>query len=125
MWLLSIWTTIQGKIGLTDFEIKEKGGYENIQCDLIDTCDIIHDLGGITSIHAGTKTNSIESIRNQVLNKMQQKKRILSDSIDILELGKEVDGLDYGKIVFPNIGFHMPMIICSDNHNIREYVLSY
>lgn len=121
--LLSIWTTIQGKIGLTDFDIKEKGGYENIQCDLIDTCDIIHDLGGITSIHAGTKTNSIESIKNQVLNKMQQKKRILSDSIDILELGKEVDGLDYGKIVFPNIGFHMPMIICSDNHNIREYVL--
>lgn len=121
--LLSIWTTIQGKIGLTDFDIKEKGGYENIQCDLIDTCDIIHDLGGITSIHAGTKTNSIESIKNQVLNKMQQKKRILSDSIDILELGKEVDGLDYGKIVFPNIGFHMPMIICSDNHNIKEYAL--
>ncbi len=121
--ILSVWTSIQGKIGLTEKDIKEKGGNENIQCDLIDTCDIIHELGGITSIHAGTKTNSIESIKNNLLNKMQQKKRILSDSIDILELGKEIDGINYGKNVFPNIGFSMPMIICSDNHDIKTYAL--
>lgn len=121
--IASIWTILQGKLGLTELDIKEKGGYENIQCDLIDTCDLIHELGGITSIHAGSKTNSIESIKNNLLTKLQQKKRILSDSIDILELGKEVDMDGYDKIVFPSIGFSLPMVICSDNHDIKDYSL--
>jgi predicted ATPase len=119
----SIWTTIQGTVGLTKQNIEAKGGYENVQCDLIDTCDLIHRLGGLTSVHAGTKTNTVESIKNNILNKMQQKRRILSDSIDILELGKVVDEEDYKNIVFKSIGFSLPMIICSDNHNINTYTL--
>lgn len=119
----SIWTTIQGTVELTKQDIEAKGGYENVQCDLIDTCDLIHRLGGLTSVHAGTKTNTVESIKNNILNKMQQKRRILSDSIDILELGKVADEEDYEKIVFTSIGFSLPMIICSDNHNINSYTL--
>ncbi|MDP3442869.1 MAG: hypothetical protein Q8T08_08425, partial [Ignavibacteria bacterium] len=119
----SIWTTIQGTVGLTKKDIEAKGGYENVQCDLIDTCDLIHRLGGLTSVHAGTKTNTVESIKNNILNKMQQKRRILSDSIDILELGKVADAEDYKNIVFKSIGFSLPMIICSDNHNINSYIL--
>lgn len=119
----SIWTTIQGSVGLTKQDIEAKKGYENVQCDLVDTCDLIHKLGGITSVHAGTKTNTVESIKNTILNKMQQKRRILSDSIDILELGKVADEEDYKRIVFKSIGFTLPMIICSDNHNINSYTL--
>jgi predicted ATPase len=119
----SMWTTIQGTVELTKQDIEAKGGYENVQCDLIDTCDLIHRLGGLTSVHAGTKTNTVESIKNNILNKMQQKRRILSDSIDILELGKVADEEDYKKIVFKSIGFSLPMIICSDNHNINSYTL--
>jgi predicted ATPase len=119
----SIWTTIQGSAELTKRDIEAKGGYENVQCDLIDTCDLIHKLGGLTSVHAGTKTNTVESIKNTILNKMQQKRRILSESIDILELGKVADVEDYKKIVFKSIGFTLPMIICSDNHNINSYTL--
>lgn len=119
----SIWTTIQGTVELTKQDIEAKGGFENVQCDLIDTCDLIHKLGGLTSVHAGTKTNTVESIKNNILNKMQQKRRILSDSIDILELGKVADEEDYKKIVFKSIGFSLPMIICSDNHNINSYTL--
>ena len=119
----SIWTKLQGKLELTKEDIIKKGGLENIQCDLVDTCDIIHELGGITSIHAGTKTNTVESIKNNLVAKMQQKKRILSDCIDILELGKVDDITSYRDIVFKSIGFSMPMIICSDNHNIKDYVL--
>jgi ABC-type cobalamin/Fe3+-siderophores transport system ATPase subunit len=119
----SIWTTIQGTVGLTKQDIESKGGFDNIQCDLIETCDLIHKLGGITTVHAGTKTNTVESIKNTILNKMQQKRRILSDSIDILELGKVIDENDYREIVFKSIGFILPMIICSDNHNINSYNL--
>ena len=117
----SIWTTLQGKLELTPADIRRKGGLENIQCDLVDTCDIVHELGGITSIHAGTKTNTVENIKNNLVAKMQQKTRILSDCIDILELGKVEDIEDYKKIVFKSIGFSLPMVICSDNHDIRNY----
>jgi len=119
----SIWTKLQGRLELTNDDIIKKGGLENIQCDLVDTCDIIHGLGGITSIHAGTKTNTVESIKNNLVAKMQQKKRILSDCIDILELGKVDDITSYKNIVFKSIGFSMPMIICSDNHDIKNYAL--
>jgi energy-coupling factor transporter ATP-binding protein EcfA2 len=117
----SIWTKIQGKLEITPVDITRRGGKENIQSDLIDTCDIIHELGGITSIHAGTKTNTIENIKNNLLIKMEQKRRILSECIDILELGKLDDVDDYNSIVFKSIKFRLPMIICSDNHNIRNY----
>ncbi len=119
----SIWTTLQGKVGLTLQDIEAKGGFENIQCDLIDTCDLIHQLGGVTTVHAGTKTNTVESIKNTILNKMQQKRKILSDSIDILELGKVSDEQPYRDLVFKSIGFVSPMIICSDNHDIKNYTL--
>lgn len=119
----SIWTVLQGKLGITVADIAQKGGLENIVCDLIDTCDIIHELGGITTIHAGTKTNTVENIKNNLVAKMQQKQRILSNCIDVLELGKIDDIKSYQDIVFKNIGFTMPMILCSDNHNINEYAL--
>jgi predicted ATPase len=121
--LESVWTKLQGKLELTNDDITKKGGLENIQCDLIDTCDIIHELGGITTIHAGTKTNTVENIKNNLVAKMQQKRRILSDCIDILELGKVDDVKSYIDIVFKSIGFNMPMIICSDNHDIKNYIL--
>ncbi len=117
----SIWTTLQGQLGLTPADVSNKGGLENVQCDLIDTCDIVHRLGGVTSIHAGTKTNTVENIKNNLVAKMQQKRRILSDCIDILELGKIGDIDNYKNIVFKGIGFPMPLIICSDNHDIKNY----
>lgn len=121
----SIWTTLQGKLELTPADLTKRGGYGNIQCDLVDTCDIIHELGGITSIHAGSKTNTVENIKNNLLAKMQQKKRILSECIDILELGKIDDQSGYDTKVFPSIGFRLPMVICSDNHDVKAYVLKH
>jgi energy-coupling factor transporter ATP-binding protein EcfA2 len=117
----SIWTKLQGRLNLTPDDILKRGGHEKIQCDLVDTCDIIHKLGGITSIHAGTKTNTIENIKNTLLVKMDQKRRILSECIDILELGKPDDANAYNSIVFKSINHILPMIISSDNHNIRNY----
>ncbi|GHV83543.1 hypothetical protein AGMMS50212_08830 [Spirochaetia bacterium] len=119
----SLWTKLQGKLALTPADITKRGGVTNIQSDLIDTCDIIHELGGITSIHAGTKTNTIENIKNTVLAKMEQKRRILSECIDILELGKVDDSAGYEEKVFKSIGFRRPMIICSDNHDSNSYLV--
>ena len=119
----SIWTKLQGKLNLTPDDITNRGGHERIQSDLMDTCDIIHELGGLTSIHAGTKSDTIENIKNTLLVKMEQKRRILSEFIDILELGKPDDIIAYETIVFKSINFRLPMILCSDNHNLNNYSL--
>jgi hypothetical protein len=78
-------------------------------------------LGGLVTVHAGGKANTIENITNTLPYKMAMKTDLVLNHIDILELGKETDKDDYINIVFPAIKAKIPMIICSDNHNIKNY----
>jgi ABC-type lipoprotein export system ATPase subunit len=121
--LKDIWDGLKGKLDLTPTKIHERGGVRAITCNLEKTCEIIHSFGGIVTIHAGKKTNSIENIANSEYYKMIQKKKIVQNSVDIMEIGKPSDEKDYKNIIFKSIGFDLPLIICSDNHNINEYTL--
>lgn len=116
------WEKIRGKLDLTDRDIKDIGE-ERIYKDLAESCEVFHKLGGINTVHAGTKTNSIENLKNYFLHKQQQKEDLLKNSIDILEIGKEGNIKDYSNIVFPEIKFEVPLVMGSDNHNINEYQL--
>lgn len=117
-----VWDTIKGELGLTDHNIQTKGN-ENIICPIEKSCEIIHALGGITTIHAGDKSNSIEILTRYVI-KHEQKRELLKNFIDILEIGNEVEDINrYNEIVFPQIGFKMPLIMCSDNHDLNNYNL--
>ena len=118
----TIWTKIQGKHNLTKADIECKGN-ERIVCNFVDTCKTIIELGGIISVHAGSKSNSIESIKSNLLVKQETKTTLLSDYVSILELGKPEDEKVYQEKVFPSIGFKLPIIICSDNHDIKNYSL--
>ena len=118
----TIWTKIQGKHNLTKADIERKGN-ERIVCNFVDTCKTIIELGGIISVHAGSKSNSIESIKSNLLVKQETKTTLLSDYVSILELGKPEDEKVYQEKVFPSIGFKLPIIICSDNHDIKNYFL--
>ena len=118
----TIWTKIQGKHNLTKADIECKGN-ERIVCNFVDTCKTIIELGGIISVHAGSKSNSIESIKSNLLVKQETKTTLLSDYVSILELGKPEDEKVYQEKVFPSIGFKLPIIICSDNHDIKKYSL--
>lgn len=120
--LNEIWTDIQSNCKLQPSQIQSIGN-DKIYSDLKDTCDLIHDLGGIVTIHAGGKSNSIESIKNNQEFKKFLKKEIAEKYVDILELGNKYDIKDCNEIIFPNIGFKLPMIICSDNHKILDYNL--
>ncbi|PIR12598.1 MAG: hypothetical protein COV50_08165, partial [Flavobacteriales bacterium CG11_big_fil_rev_8_21_14_0_20_35_7] len=114
-----IWNEINTKAEIATQ--KKNGKKENeIYCDLKDTIKLIKKLDGIVTIHAGSKSNSIENITNTLPVKMAQKKDI-SDVIDFFELGNVNDIIDYENIVFPAIGSVFPMIIGSDNHNINSY----
>lgn len=118
-----IWIKIQSGCGITSADVIQKGGDKNIHCDLKDTCKLIHQLGGLVTVHAGDKTNTIENITNSLPYKMAMKTDLVINHIDILELGKEEDQNDYNDKVFPAIKYRLPMIICSDNHDIKNYTV--
>lgn len=101
---------------------KEGRKESEIYCKLEETCNLIKELGGVVSIHAGKKSNSIEVITNSLPVNMAQKRDIVK-VIDIFELGKKSDLEDYKNIVFKSLNKNYPMIICSDNHDIKNYHL--
>ncbi|WP_019552682.1 TrlF family AAA-like ATPase [Propionispira raffinosivorans] len=116
-----IWGQIKNKTNINQIEGKGKKINE-VYCDLLDTIALVHELGGITTIHSGQKSNSIDKLPDSVNHIFAQKKDI-AEKIDLFEIGVEKDQDVYKKYAFPVFGKPVPMIICSDNHKISEYVL--
>jgi ABC-type lipoprotein export system ATPase subunit len=114
-----IWGQISNITSIKNIKGQNKK-HNEVYCDLIDTIKLVKDLGGIVTIHAGKKTNSIECITNSLPHAMAQKTEI-AHAIDMYELGKETDQDGYKKYVFPAIKKTIPMIMCSDNHDISSY----
>lgn len=114
-----IWKQLEVKLKIAA-QIKAGKTPQEVYCSLIDATKAIHDLEGIVIIHAGSKTNSIEGITNSLPVKMAEKKDI-AGCVDIFELGQEKDAKDYIDIVFKSINKTYPLILCSDNHNIKKY----
>lgn len=110
-----------GKLNLTKEDIS-KCGDDKVYTSLLEASKITSELGGILTIHAGAKTNTVENITNKLSYKMAIKKDIV-DVVDIYEVGKIKDIEEYEKNVFPNIDNPPATIICSDNHNIKKYKL--
>lgn len=81
----------------------------------------IRELGGIVSVHAGRKSNSIESISNAEAFKRNIKEDLAKKYIDIFEVSSLRDQKDYQDIVMPHLGRSYPVIIGSDNHDIGAY----
>lgn len=114
-----IWGQINNRTNISRITGEGKA-IDEIYCDLQDTCNLIHELGGIITIHAGSRSNGIDKITNSLPHYEAQKDDI-SKLVDIYDMGKEEDLPDYKKYVFPSIKRIVPMVICSDNHNIRDY----
>jgi hypothetical protein len=115
-----IWITLQGKLGLTEAEIKSKGN-DSIYVDFVEAAKVVHQLGGLVSVHAGKKTNTIENISNAEIFKQAVKEDLAKEHIDIFEIGRLEDASGYEEKVFPEIKKIFPLVIGSDNHNIRKY----
>ncbi|MBQ7892640.1 MAG: hypothetical protein IJ321_01720 [Alistipes sp.] len=114
-----IWGQLENKTALCRIKGEHKIINE-VYCDFPETVGLIHQLGGIVSIHAGSKSNGLEKIPNKLPHIMAQKEDI-AKCVDIFELGKPEDQSDYRSIVFPDIKRVLPMVLCSDNHNIAAY----
>lgn len=77
----SIWTKLQGQLNLTTTDIIAKGD-DKLYCVLKNASNLIHELGGIVSIHAGRKTNTIENITNA----LPYKEAIKEDIVELIDI---------------------------------------
>lgn len=116
-----LWTTIQGRLGLTNKNVIAKGGDDKVYVPLEDGARLTQELHGIVSIHAGTKSNSIEGIKNHEQFQQRLKFDITQQWVDIMEVGQIKDVDTHLNKIFPTASFCRPLIICSDNHAINEY----
>jgi len=118
-----VWTTLQGSLGLTVAAIREKGGDERIYVPIEKGAEETRKLGGVVSIHAGAKSNSIEGIQNREQFQQRIKFDITRNWVDLMEIGQLRDIDLHVNIIFPATGLDKPLIICSDNHKISEYTV--
>jgi predicted ATPase len=108
-------------------KIKWEGKKHNaIYCDLETTGPIIKELWGIITIHAWSKSNSIENITHSLPQSIAQKESY-AQIIDLFEIWKIEDIENYKTKVIPflqkKINRTHWIIICSDNHDIWNYKL--
>lgn len=115
-----LWTKLSGRLEITPEDVKKKT-HEAIYVDFKEAAELIRNLGGIVTSHAGGKSNSIENIGNNTVFKMALKTDLAREFVDIYEVGKLADRKGYEQVVFPNIGKVLPLIMGSDNHDITHY----
>ena len=116
-----IWGQIQHKTEIRKISGEGKD-HNEVYCHLFETIDLIHELGGLVTIHAGQKHGTVETITNSLSHTMAQKTDI-AEAVDFYELGKAADADGYKNVVFPTIGKVLPMVLCSDNHDIKSYTV--
>ena len=115
-----LWTKLSGKLEITPEDVKKKTD-EAIYVDFRQAAELIRDLGGIVTTHAGGKSNSIENIGNNTRFKMALKTDLACECVDVYAVGKLADCKDYEEKVFPAIEKVLPLIMGSDNHDITHY----
>lgn len=114
------------KIISEDFNVfkRQKGksleSPERIYWDFSEILIFAKEHKALISIHAGRKSNGVDDRITNVLETNQAVKEEYANNIDIFEMGQYRDLDEYRKFVFPDIG-EKPMIICSDNHDPRNY----
>lgn len=101
---------------------KNPGDNERIYWDFKDIIIFAQNHDAIISIHAGSKTSGVDKEISNALEHNIAVKTEYAEHIHIFEMGKIQDLDGYRKYVFPSTG-EKPMIICSDNHDPRNYTL--
>lgn len=108
-----------------DIGQKIKNGVEHkrLYVEFPAAAEVIQHLGGIITIHGHGKAASYETISSRLKFKQEQKTDLLRDHVDIIEVGNLGRTKEYENIIFPKIGFSLPLIIGSDDHCDADYPL--
>lgn len=107
---------------MKECKAKNKDNNESIYWDYKDIIEFAKDNNGIVSVHAGKKEKGIDDGITNSLEVNMAIKAEIAEFTDIFEMGKLKDIDGYNKYVFKTIE-RKPMIICSDNHDPRDYIL--
>ena len=94
---------------------------EELYVDFPTAAKKIRELRGIITIHGHGKSNNYEGISSTLKFKQAQKTDMLREYVDIIEVGRPKDVKQYHDTIFPDIGFGLPIITATDNHNANEY----
>lgn len=116
-----VWTTLQGSLELTPTAIRDKGGQDRVYVPIENGAAVARKLGGVVSIHAGAKSNSIEGIRNREQFQKRIKYDITSKYVDLMEIGQLKDIDRHHNVIFPATGLDKALVLCSDNHKVSGY----
>ncbi|MBD5439280.1 MAG: hypothetical protein HDR37_12100 [Treponema sp.] len=101
---------------------KNQENDETIYWDFSDIKEFAKEHKALMSLHAGGKDKGIDDKIKNHTDFQRAVKEEYANVIDIFEVSKLKDVEDYKRIVFPNIKFQKPLIICSDNHNPNDYI---
>lgn len=100
---------------------KSSDNDERIYWDFNDIIDFAHNEDALISIHAGRKTSGVDKeIKTESYPYKDAVKDEIATVVNFFDMGQKRDFESYQKFVFPEIG-ERPMIICSDNHDPRNY----
>ncbi len=113
------WDTIRVKHKI-DQQIAERG-HDSVYAVFREFADTIHELGGLTIVHAGSKSNSIEEISGSTAFKQALKSDLAREASDLFEIANPANIPSYHQIVFPAIDKELPLVMCSDAHGIKDY----
>ncbi len=114
-----VWIKLQS-LGISRADVARIGD-EEVVVPFDKGCGAIRGQGGFVTVHAGTKSNSMEKLSSTDVIKRAFKRNFMLPLIDALEVGKEADCADYVGKIFPEVHTVLPLILCSDNHNILDY----
>ena len=114
------------KILEEDFNVFKRQKAKNVEddkriyWDFKDIVDFATEHKALISIHAGSKASGVDDKISNTLPTNQAVKEEYAQYTHFFEMGKSKDIDAYKKFVFSEIE-QKPMIICSDNHDPREY----
>lgn len=100
---------------------KNHDKFETCYWDFNSILNFVKDKKVIMTIHAGRKSNGLDDRITNALPHNQAVKEEYASNIDIFEMGQLRDLEEYEKKVFSSGVKRRPMIICSDNHDGRDY----
>lgn len=103
-----------------------KKGMFMVQVAFKEAADLIHKYGGLVSVHAGDKANSIEEMKHE-----GKSKRNVQDVVDSLGtvkdelMDKYIDICELGSLSDKNAAFYIekfskPAILASDSHKLNK-----
>ena len=106
---------------MRDQKAKSPDNDERIYWDFNDIIDFAHAEKALISIHAGRKTAGVDkAIKTESCPYKDAVKNEIANEVNFFDMGQKKDFKSYQEFVFPEIGVR-PMIICSDNHDPRDY----